>query len=87
MSRSTGSIFSVVLLAVLEGGVPLVGQECSEWTSEHGDAAVNLSDAVSLLNHLFLGGPQPIAPFPNCGSGTPADYEELGCESAPEGCR
>lgn len=42
--------------------------------------AVNLSDPVYLLNFLFLGGPPPAAPFPDCGSGTPADYEALGCE-------
>lgn len=60
---------------------------CRAASDVNGDAAVNLSDAVSVLNHLFLGGPGPVAPFPECGPGMPADYERLGCESAPDHCK
>jgi hypothetical protein len=50
----------------------------------NGDRAVDLSDAVYLLGHLFLGGPAPQAPYPECGLGGPATLEadqKLGCES------
>ena len=32
-------------------------------------AGADISDATYLLNHLFLGGAAPVAPFPECGPG------------------
>jgi len=43
-------------------------------------AFVDIADPVFLLNHLFLGGPKPVAPFPECGTSVFEADEELGCE-------
>ena len=49
------------------------------------DTKVDLSDAVYLLNFLFLGGPPPGPPFPDCGAGSvPSDAEM--CDTPPESC-
>ena len=60
--------------------------ECTAATNANGDDAANITDATYLLNHLFSGGPAPVAPFPDCGPGTlPADTE-LGCAN-PSNCQ
>ena len=46
----------------------------------------NITDPIIILTHLFLGGPQPLAPYPECGPGALAEDEELGCETPPAGC-
>ena len=41
-------------------------RSCLEATDINANGGVDLTDAVHLLNHLFLGGPPPEAPFPEC---------------------
>ncbi len=55
---------------------------CNAAADVNGDGAVNLSDPVSLLHYLFLGGEAPPEPSANCGR---AAAGILGCES--ETCR
>lgn len=51
----------------------------------NGDPAADISDPVYLLSHLFLGGPRPAAPSPDCGADELPDVI-LGCETTPESC-
>ena len=44
------------------------------------DGKIDLSDAVALLNHLFLGALPPPPPFPDCG--TDGTEDGLSCESS-----
>ncbi len=37
----------------------------------------------SIFNFLFLGGPAPVVPFPDCGTSDLEADEELGCETPP----
>jgi hypothetical protein len=67
-------------LAVLEGLFAGDGFCCRAAADSDGNERVELSDAVWALNHLFLEGLPPAAPFPDCG---PAETE-LGC--AEEAC-
>lgn len=62
------------------------GFGCPAALDTNGDGAVNISDPVYLLGFLFSGGPDPIAPFPDCGPGTLASDARLGC-AAPPSCR
>ena len=57
---------------------------CVAATNANGDNHANITDAVYLLQHLFGGGPAPVAPFPDCGPGRlPADVE-LDCVNPPD---
>ncbi|MBI4585255.1 MAG: VCBS repeat-containing protein [Planctomycetes bacterium] len=50
------------------------------------DGAVDISDPITTLRHLFLGDPAPPAPgLENCGIDPTQD--PLGCERSPEGCQ
>ncbi len=51
---------------------------CAKASDSNDNGAVALDDAVYLFNHLFLGGPDPKAPFPECG----VDPSEDGLECA-----
>jgi hypothetical protein len=55
-----------VLQALFEGETTL---DCEAAADIDGNDAVELTDAVFLLNFLYLEGPEPPAPFPNCGAG------------------
>ena len=59
---------------------------CVAVTNTNGDSAVDLSGAVYLLSHLFLGGPPPVAPFPECGTSDLEADRELGCKTPPKNC-
>src|SRR4030095_9478262 len=50
---------------------------CLEAADANDDGGVDISDAVWLLSHLFLGGPRPSAPFGICGLDPTPDG--LGC--------
>jgi hypothetical protein len=63
-----------------------IRESCCFDTDGDGTVRGVVTDAIYLLSFNFLGGPPPPAPFPECGSGTPAD-EALGCEIPPAGCR
>ena len=56
---------------------------CIAALNANGDDAVNIADPVSLLNYLFVGGPPPVAPFPDCGPGMLPAAPQLGCEMSP----
>jgi hypothetical protein len=66
---------------LFEGG-PASG--CAAAADSNGDGQADISDAVCLLSHLFLGGPAPGEPFPGCGP-MPGG-EELGCDVPPASC-
>lgn len=55
---------AVVILEGLFLGRPV---DCLAAGNVNGDAIINIADPISLLNYLFLGGPPPAAPFPQCG--------------------
>ena len=43
------------------------------------------ADVISVLNYLFLGGPAPLEPFPECGFPISSVDVELGCDRR-DGC-
>ena len=45
------------------------------------ESDLELTDAIYLLNHLFLGGPPPAFPYPDCGV-----VPVLGCKASPKNC-
>jgi hypothetical protein len=51
-----------------------------------GSGVPELTEAVFLFNHLFLGGPEPVPPFPGCGSSDVDSDVALGCETATTNC-
>lgn len=59
--------------------------DCIAASDSNGDAKVDLTDAVAVLGFLFSGGPNPVAPFPDCGPGELPSDETLGCET-PRDC-
>ena len=48
-----------------------------------GANAVNITDPIYLLAHLFSGGPAPVAPYASCGV---AEDEAVGCVSSQASC-
>ncbi len=53
--------------------------------AESATDAVIITDPIFLLTHLFLGVPDPVEPFPECGPGTEADREL--CDTPPKNCQ
>ncbi len=49
------------------------------------DFRIDISDPIYLLNHLFLGGDSPPAPFPDCGVPTVRPGSES-CQAVEDGC-
>ncbi|MEE3199593.1 MAG: hypothetical protein VX254_06125, partial [Planctomycetota bacterium] len=54
---------SIISYLFLDGLAPQPGQAADT----NADGALDLADAVYLLNFLYRGGPQPPAPFPQTG--------------------
>jgi hypothetical protein len=54
------------------------GLGCEAAADADGDGGVTLTDAVRVLAHLFQGGPQPPAPYPDCGAGSELPCAEHG---------
>ncbi|MBN1441262.1 MAG: hypothetical protein JXA90_01070, partial [Planctomycetes bacterium] len=52
---------------------------CLRAGDSNGDGDLNISDPIYLLAYLFLGGPAPPPPFPECGAAPPPPGE-LTCE-------
>lgn len=50
---------------------------CFDGSDGNDDGTVNITDPIYVLNFLFIGGPEPPAPFPNCGTDPTADG--IGC--------
>ena len=59
---------------------------CAAAANANGDGEVSLSDPVALLSYLFLAGPEIPAPFPECGPGTLAADDKLGCATPLASC-
>jgi hypothetical protein len=55
--------------------------ECTDAADVDDDSTVNITDAVNLLMHLFLGGPAPRPPYPGCGADPTEDH--LHCAAYP----
>jgi hypothetical protein len=53
------------------------GLECRDAADANDDGSLDVSDALRMLNYLFLNGPPPAAPFPEAGFDTTID--DLGC--------
>ena len=51
--------------------------DCDSANDANSDGSYDASDAVFVFNHQFLNGPQPAAPYPDCG---------FAAEQAPEDC-
>jgi hypothetical protein len=51
-----------------------------------GEAVGQVSDAIYMLNYLFLGGPPPVPPFPGCGPGFLETDANLGCDAESASC-
>lgn len=66
-----------VLDVLFNGAAPLPCREAADFTDVN---RLDVSTVVFLLNHLFLGGPPPRAPYPDCGLDS---AEGLGCEMPP----
>lgn len=63
---------------------------CLDACDANDDGSVDLSDGVYLLNHGFLGGPAPSAPYPGCGVDPRAlgrESDLLDCEEPPPTCQ
>lgn len=55
---------------------------CQAAADANADEALDITDPIHLLNHLYRGGPQPSSPYPACG---PAREGRLACDRS--GCR
>ena len=66
----------VILNFLFNAGVAL---PCMDSADSNDDGTVNITDGVFMLNFLFASGPDPAAPFPECGVDPTAD--ELNCEA------
>jgi hypothetical protein len=60
--------------------------ECPASADADGSAAVNVTDPIYLLTHLFASGPPPQEPYPDCGLGTSPGDATLGCAAPPAVC-
>ncbi|MEE8142032.1 MAG: hypothetical protein V3T77_02925, partial [Planctomycetota bacterium] len=69
------AIFGLNFLFVPGGVVP----SCEDSCDVNDDASVNIADVIYVLTTLFSDGPNPLPPFPDCGSDPTADALE--CES------
>jgi hypothetical protein len=52
--------------------------DCLEALDADDDFVVGTTDAIYLLNHLFLGGDPPLPPYPE--EGEDPEAETLGCD-------
>ncbi|MGQ9589241.1 MAG: hypothetical protein ACUVYA_02985 [Planctomycetota bacterium] len=69
---------ALAILRAIFGGADEV--ECEEAADVTDNGAVDVSDAIWLLNHLYRGGPPPAPPYPLPGPDPTPDG--LGCESS-----
>jgi len=70
----TDSVLILSHLFLEPGGI-----ECDDAADVNDSGDVDIADAVYGLNFLFLGGPPPLAPYPDCGN-DPTD-DDLGCDA------
>lgn len=67
----------IAILRAITGTVATGLMQCPDAGDADDNGGVNLTDAVYLLNFLFIGGPQPPHPFPTPGVETGQD--DLAC--------
>ena len=58
-----------------------VSTTCEDACDVNDDGHLDIGDPIFGLSALFSGGPQPSAPFPECGPDPTAD--DMGCEIPP----
>ncbi len=71
----------LTLLGIVLFDVPATG--CASASDSNDDGLVNLADPIYLLNYLFQQGPEPPAPFVECGFDPTPDTP---CDAALTGC-
>jgi hypothetical protein len=54
-------------------------RSCAQSADTDDSGVLDITDAISWLNHLFLGGPAPPSPYPDCDRDLTQDA--LSCES------
>ena len=64
--------------------VLLTEADCADAMDADDSGAIDISDGIALLNHLFSGGVAPDSPFPTCGWDT-TGRDGLGCGRSPCG--
>lgn len=62
---------------------PPVPPKCRLSIDSNGDNATNIADPIYLLNWLFLSGPPPGNPFPDCGPSSDPVPNNVACEDDP----
>ena len=62
-----------------------VAPGCLASANSNRQLGVNISSGIYILNFLFLGGPEPPAPFPDCGRSSFEGDVALGCKT-PHDC-
>ena len=70
----TDGVFVLNFLFGGAGGDP----PCRDAADANDDGTLNITDGVYMLNFLFSSGPDPVAPFPDCGA-DPTDEDRLDC--------
>lgn len=68
-----------MLVFVLAGGT---SPACQAACDADASTVVDISDALYLLEHSYLGSPAPPAPYPACGTSTGEGDLALGCDNA-----
>ncbi len=66
--------------------IPQTGQQtppprCYDSMDANDDGLLNIADPVSIIEYLFVSGPLPQSPFPDCGPDPTEDLQP--CENAP----
>ena len=79
--------YSIVIRSEDEGAagdfslavLPMTNENVFSRGDGNGDGVLELTDAVIILNYLFLGGAIPASPFPACDSGAAENCETSNC--------
>ena len=56
---------------------------CKEGADVDDSGGIEISDPIYLLDHLFLGGPPPEAPYPDCGEDPTPDALDCSSPACP----
>ncbi len=64
-------------VALFQNGGPIT---CEDACDSDDDGSLSLVDVIYILSYLFVAGPAPLAPFPDCGE-DPTTADTFECES------